>query len=64
MIGRFFLASLSTERTVEGPPGVILAAPPEVDIEELGELVRSRVKENSGIQLNWEIKRIGRPAAA
>lgn len=36
VIGRFFLASLSTERTVEGPPGVILAAPPEVEIEELG----------------------------
>jgi UDP-N-acetylmuramate dehydrogenase len=28
-------------------------------IEELGETVRTRVKENSGIQLDWEIKRIG-----
>ena len=29
------------------------------DIETLGEAVRSRVKENSGIELHWEIKRIG-----
>jgi UDP-N-acetylmuramate dehydrogenase len=28
-------------------------------IEELGERVRSRVKETSGIELEWEIKRIG-----
>ena len=31
------------------------------DIEALGETVRSRVKENSGIELHWEIKRIGNP---
>jgi UDP-N-acetylmuramate dehydrogenase len=30
------------------------------DIETLGETVRQRVKENSGIDLDWEIKRIGR----
>ena len=30
------------------------------DIEELGELVRRKVKEHSGIELKWEIKRIGR----
>jgi UDP-N-acetylmuramate dehydrogenase len=29
------------------------------DIETLGETVRERVKENSGIELHWEIKRIG-----
>jgi UDP-N-acetylmuramate dehydrogenase len=29
------------------------------DIETLGETVRARVKENSGIELEWEIKRIG-----
>ncbi len=29
------------------------------DIETLGETVRKRVKENSGIELHWEIKRIG-----
>jgi UDP-N-acetylmuramate dehydrogenase len=29
------------------------------DIETLGETVRRRVKENSGIELHWEIKRIG-----
>jgi UDP-N-acetylmuramate dehydrogenase len=31
------------------------------DIEALGEAVRARVKENSGIELHWEIKRIGIP---
>ncbi len=31
------------------------------DIETLGETVRARVKENSGIDLHWEIKRIGIP---
>ena len=29
------------------------------DIETLGETVRERVKQNSGIELDWEIKRIG-----
>ncbi|MFN4142052.1 UDP-N-acetylmuramate dehydrogenase [Aestuariivirga sp.] len=29
------------------------------EIEELGETVRARVKETSGIDLDWEIKRIG-----
>jgi UDP-N-acetylmuramate dehydrogenase len=32
------------------------------DIETLGETVRRRVKENSGVDLDWEIKRIGVPA--
>ena len=32
------------------------------DIEMLGETVRKRVKETSGIELQWEIKRIGIPA--
>ena len=32
------------------------------DIETLGETVRARVKENSGIELHWKIKRIGIPA--
>jgi UDP-N-acetylmuramate dehydrogenase len=32
------------------------------DIEALGEEVRARVKAKSGVQLEWEIKRIGRPA--
>ena len=31
------------------------------DIEGLGELVREKVYEHSGIQLEWEIKRVGRP---
>jgi UDP-N-acetylmuramate dehydrogenase len=31
------------------------------DIETLGETVRDRVKSNSGIELHWEIKRIGIP---
>jgi len=30
------------------------------DMEELGELVRAAVKAHSGIELQWEIKRIGR----
>jgi len=32
------------------------------DIETLGETVRERVKAHSGIELQWEIKRIGVPA--
>ncbi len=31
------------------------------DIEQLGETVRARVKAHSGVTLEWEIKRIGRP---
>jgi UDP-N-acetylmuramate dehydrogenase len=31
------------------------------DIETLGETVRARVKESSGVELHWEIKRIGIP---
>jgi UDP-N-acetylmuramate dehydrogenase len=31
------------------------------DIETLGETVRARVKETSGIELEWEIKRLGLP---
>jgi UDP-N-acetylmuramate dehydrogenase len=33
------------------------------DIEALGEEVRRRVRDRSGVELIWEIKRIGRPAA-
>jgi UDP-N-acetylmuramate dehydrogenase len=33
------------------------------DIERLGELVRERVFAQSGIKLEWEIKRIGIPAS-
>jgi UDP-N-acetylmuramate dehydrogenase len=32
------------------------------DIESLGEEVRRRVRETSGVELDWEIKRIGVPA--
>ena len=31
------------------------------DLETLGERVRLRVKETSGIDLRWEIQRIGMP---
>ncbi len=31
------------------------------EIEELGEIVREKVYANSGVQLEWEIKRVGRP---
>jgi UDP-N-acetylmuramate dehydrogenase len=34
------------------------------DIEALGEEVRRRVKDNSGIELQWEIQRVGRQARA
>lgn len=33
------------------------------DIEALGEEVRRRVRDRSGVELTWEIKRIGLPAA-
>mgnify|MGYP001766001395 CR=1 FL=1 len=33
------------------------------DIENLGEEVRARVKAHSGVELEWEIKRVGVPAA-
>ena len=32
------------------------------DIESLGEQVRARVLVHSGVELQWEIKRIGKPA--
>ncbi|WP_041558739.1 UDP-N-acetylmuramate dehydrogenase [Novosphingobium sp. PP1Y] len=32
------------------------------DIEALGEEVRRRVRENSGVELEWEIQRVGTPA--
>jgi len=32
------------------------------DLENLGETVRARVKETSGVELEWEIKRLGLPA--
>jgi len=32
------------------------------DLENLGELVRKRVFQHSGIELEWEIKRVGEPA--
>ena len=31
------------------------------DIEALGEEVRRRVKDKSGIELQWEIQRVGKP---
>jgi UDP-N-acetylmuramate dehydrogenase len=34
------------------------------DLEALGEEVRRRVKEKSGVALEWEIKRVGMPAPA
>jgi UDP-N-acetylmuramate dehydrogenase len=34
------------------------------DIETLGESVRHRVRENSGVDLEWEIKRIGIPVGS
>lgn len=34
------------------------------DMEELGEFVRKKVRQNSGIELEWEIKRLGRENGA
>ena len=34
------------------------------DIEALGEEVRRRVRDASGVALEWEIKRLGVPAPA
>jgi UDP-N-acetylmuramate dehydrogenase len=31
------------------------------DLERLGETVRARVKQHSGVELNWEIIRLGDP---
>jgi UDP-N-acetylmuramate dehydrogenase len=31
------------------------------DLESLGETIRGRVRETSGHDLHWEIKRVGRP---
>jgi UDP-N-acetylmuramate dehydrogenase len=39
-------------------PGEATAA----DLEDLGEAVRADVKAKTGVELNWEIKRIGKPA--
>jgi len=36
-----------------------LGAATAADIENLGETVRKRVKDNSGVELDWEIKRLG-----
>ena len=33
------------------------------DLEELGETIRARVKETSGVELEWEIRRLGVPAS-
>ncbi len=33
------------------------------DLETLGETVRERVKHSQGVELEWEIRRIGRPSA-
>ncbi|HWY62509.1 MAG TPA: UDP-N-acetylmuramate dehydrogenase [Rhizomicrobium sp.] len=41
-----------------------LGAAKAADIEALGEEVRKRVKAKSGIELEWEIKRVGRPPGA
>jgi UDP-N-acetylmuramate dehydrogenase len=32
------------------------------DLEKLGETVRARVLESQGVELNWEVRRIGEPA--
>jgi len=39
-----------------------LGSASSAEIEKLGEEVRRRVKEKSGILLEWEIQRVGKPA--
>ena len=39
-----------------------LGAATATDLEELGEEVRRRVLEKSGVRLEWEIRRLGVPA--
>jgi UDP-N-acetylmuramate dehydrogenase len=39
-------------------PGEATAA----DLEGLGDAVRADVKAKTGVELNWEIKRVGKPA--
>jgi UDP-N-acetylmuramate dehydrogenase len=34
------------------------------DVERLGETVRARVREISGVMLEWEIRRVGVPRTA
>ena len=34
------------------------------DLEGLGEAVRAEVEARTGVRLEWEIRRIGRPASA
>ena len=45
---------------VGGAADVLYKPFDEDDIEMLGEFVRRKVMEHSGIELKWEIKRIGR----
>ena len=33
------------------------------EVEQLGEQVRQRVREHSGVDLDWEVIRVGRPAS-
>jgi UDP-N-acetylmuramate dehydrogenase len=33
------------------------------EVERLGELVRQRVRDHSGVELEWEVIRVGRPAS-
>ena len=40
-----------------------VGADSDAPLETLGETVRARVKSDSGIELQWEIKRLGEPIA-
>ncbi len=50
-------ATVNDQDKPSGPPAGATAA----DLEGLGEAVRVDVKAKTGIELEWEIKRIGRP---
>jgi UDP-N-acetylmuramate dehydrogenase len=47
--------------TFKNPPGHSSGEATAADLEGLGETVRAEVKAKLGVDLDWEIKRIGRP---
>ncbi|MBZ0113022.1 MAG: hypothetical protein K8J08_11205 [Thermoanaerobaculia bacterium] len=46
LFGRYFANQLSSVSTLERPPGVMLAPPPEVPVEDLGAATRSEAADH------------------
>ena len=59
---RAFASATPRSRRCTAISSSMTATPRGADIEKLGETVRARVKETSGVELEWEIKRLGVPA--